>query len=115
MTSLTKTQIEQIAQESEAATIAAAIASRMFKKDVWYEIDTADLEGDAAEKFAVYTEANDLMQLARLDMETSLGILVDPRLPPNTDARFAYRFGKVSVSPVTPTSKSAKSGGKIKL
>ncbi len=87
----------------------------MFTKDQWHEIDTANLKGQSAKAYLAYQEANEEMKLARENLEGILTAAVDDRIPAGLEARFAYRWGKVSVSAVEPRTKSAKSGGKIKL
>ncbi len=87
----------------------------MFTKDQWHEIDTNALTGKAAKAFAAYTSANDEMKLGREVLEEVLGSAVDDSIPDHLEARFAYRWGKVSVAAVEPRTKSTKSGGKIKL
>ncbi len=99
----------------ELAQIAADTAARMFKQDVWYELDTADLTGVEAQAVAAYDDANNTMRLAREIMEEVLAEYLADRIPVGLEPRFAYRWGKKSVSPVVPTVKSAKSGGKIRL
>ncbi len=86
----------------------------MFTKDQWHEIDTAKLKGELAKAFLAYTECNEAMKLQREVLEEVLVASVAEHIPANLVARFAYRWGKVSVSAVDPREK-AKGGGKIRL
>ncbi len=86
----------------------------MFTKDQWHEIDTAKLKGELAKAFLAYTECNDAMKLQREVLEGALAASVAEHIPAHLEARFAYRWGKVSVAAVEPRAK-AKGGGKISL
>ncbi len=87
----------------------------MFQKDQWHEIDTAKLKGEQAKAFTAYNDANDEMKLAREIMEGLFSASIDAQVPALIEARFAYRWGKVSVAAVEPRTKSSKGGGKIKI
>ena len=69
----------------------------MFAKDQWHEIDTGKLKGELAKAFAAYEESNDEMKLQREVLEGVLTISVSEHIPEGLEARFAYRWGKVSV------------------
>ncbi len=86
----------------------------MFKQDQWHEIDTTKLKGELAKAFLAYNESNDAMKQARSIMEGLFTASVDADVPAHLEARFAYRWGKVSVAAVEPREK-AKGGGKIRL
>ncbi len=86
----------------------------MFTKDQWHEIDTAKLKGELAKAYLAYQESNDEMKLQREVLESVLAEQVAPHIPAHLEARFAYRWGKVSVAAVEPRTKS-KGGSKIKL
>ncbi len=100
--------------ENEAAE-SLGPTTPMFAEGKWYEIDTANLDGEVQEAFAQYRVANDAMKSARRDMEGMFETLVAARVPKTLVARFSYRFDKVSVSPVKARVASSKSGGKITL
>ncbi len=87
----------------------------MFEKGKWYEVDTDDLDDADAEVFDVYTSANKVMRGHRDAMETCFAKRVADRIPVGLEARFAYRFGKISFSPEVPRERSAKSGGKVTI
>ncbi len=86
----------------------------MFAQDQWHEIDTAKLKGELAKAFLAYTECNDAMKLQREILEEALTTSVAEHIPAHLVARFAYRWGKVSVSAVEPRA-ATKGGGKIRL
>ncbi len=86
----------------------------MFTKDQWHEIDTGKLKGELAKAFLAYTESNEEMKLQREMLEGVLTVSVADHIPAHLEARFAYRWGKVSVAAVEPRTKS-KGGSKIKL
>ncbi len=86
----------------------------MFAQDQWHEIDTAKMKGELAKAYLAYTESNDEMKLQREVLEGVLAVSVAEHIPAHLEARFAYRWGKVSVAAVEPR-KATKGGGKIRL
>ncbi len=86
----------------------------MFTKDQWHEIDTDKLSGATSKAYKAYVSANEEMKLQRAVLEDVLGDAVLEHIPDHLEARFAYRWGKVSVAAVERKAKT-KGGGKISL
>ncbi len=89
--------------------------TELFKVEVWYELETDDFTGEAASAFAAYDEQNETLKLHREILHDVVAKGLADRIPEGLVAVFSHRYGKFSVSPEKPRTKSTKSGGKIKL